>query len=231
MYEWKLEKDQIIDIYTDFKECIGFEGKAILRKKISYGDSFYLKDEFVRLGNKKLFTENDIKKITQFKFCDSIFRGSLFKKSNNQIYIRSIYKKLCSLRKNKVSDFHNINLELNKIKLSNTDSLINILFTTVNNDFLIRYILQHDRKFNQTIFNYERWTVEFIKESIFDLPFTTNRNIRIIKCVNPCEKPRTSDVFKFMTYNGKTSRDLTNLEESDNFYETNELEDNLLIDL
>ncbi len=229
MYQWKLKENDIVDIYTDFKECIGYEGKAILRKKISNGDSFYLKDEFVKVGNKKLYTQHEIDKATKYKFCNSILRGSLFKKSNDQLYIKSIYKRLCSLRKNKVSDFYNINLEINRIKNENTNELIDELFRIVDNDFLIRFILQHDRRSNQTIFNYERWNIEFILEDEFQFPFITNRNIRIIKCVNPSEKPRTSDIFKFMTYNGKTSRDLSKLEEQDDFFENNEINDNLIM--
>lgn len=203
-----LKPGNIVDIYTDYKECEGYEGKAKLLKRIGYGDSFYLRDEAVKVTDKKLYSNTEISKQSKY----SNMFGAFFGREGQRVTkeYKRVWKELCALRKDNTSDFKNMNEYLNNLReelKTSTKSIRRLL--DYSNDYIIRFVCQY-RKYNDwtpTIFASERWQVEFIEDHTGWAVnnFITNRNIRIIRCVNPDEKVRNSEVLKYTTYNGKNS--------------------------
>ena len=197
----QLSPNDIIDIYTDYKEEIGCEGKAILVKKVRDGDSFYLNEEKLIIKDQKTYSEEDERAILKFKRLIRFFKGN--KKIPPDKELRMLYKELKKQRKDKVDDFHRMEKILNncRLKYQNSVHKIKTVFSEYDNYYIIKFIQQDRELWRPSIFSYERWLVKFIKDGNgWDVNFTTNRNIRILKCVNPSEGVRRSELVQHTTY-------------------------------
>jgi len=59
------------------------------------------------------------------------------------------------------------------------------------------------------IYTYQRWEVKFIEDSTgWTTDFVTQRNIRLVACVNPTSYSRGDEISKFTTYNSVRSCDV-----------------------
>ena len=74
----KLKKGDIVDIFTDYQDedINTFEGRAILLKKVRNGDSFYRKDEQLKIEEKKEYTKEERKRLEKYMRLKSFFYGS-----------------------------------------------------------------------------------------------------------------------------------------------------------
>lgn len=220
----ELKSGMKIPIYTDYKECKGFEGEAILIEKVSNGDSFYLSDEIVKVSEKKTYTKEEKEKISKYNRIKYFFYG---KSSPPEKDIVKLRKKLIKLRKDLEDDYFKMESLLNKERKKYENSVYKIksLFDDFNNDYIIRFIQQDREKWNPTIFNYERWIVQFITDSSgWSTNFRTQRNIRILIKYNPNETTRGSDIRKYTTYNSIPSLSVRR-EENKKLYQEEDLGD------
>jgi hypothetical protein len=224
----KLKKGDIVDIFTDYQDedINSYEGKAILLKKIRNGDSFYRKDEQLKIEEKKEYSKEERKKLEKYMRLKSFFNGSI---SPPEKEIVKLKKELISCRKDTVDDIENMLRIINSYKDKYKDSVkkIKSLFSEFDSDYIIRYIQQDREKWNPTIYNYERWLIEFIEDkSGWSIKFTTERNIRILSKFNPKENVKSADIRKYTTYNHGVSS-LAIYKKEDDFDEI----DSMFIDL
>ena len=61
----ELNIGDVLEIYTDFKEEVGYEGKAVLVEKLKNGDSYYLRNEDIRPEDKKEYSQKDLNEINK----------------------------------------------------------------------------------------------------------------------------------------------------------------------
>jgi len=203
----KLKKNFIIDIYTDYQEELKYEGKAILLEKTGDGDSFYLYDEKVEPKDKKEYDEKDKIKINKYNRIVIFFKGVISKKPTK--YCRRLYNELIKHRKDNVDDFLKMKKILKKYRKKHDNSIqkIGTLLREFNDYYIIRYIQQDRQKWQNSIFSYEKWKVQFIENHLgWEINWTTMRKIRILKCVNPTESMRRSELVEHTTYDGMSSQ-------------------------
>jgi hypothetical protein len=230
----KLKKGDIVDIFTDYQDedINTFEGKAILLKKIRNGDSFYRKDEQLKIEEKKEYTKEERKRLEKYMRLKSFFYGSTSPPDKELVKLR---KELISCRKDTSDDIENMLRIISAYKDKYKDSVrkIKSLFIEFDSDYIIRYIQQDREKWNPTIFSYERWLIQFIEDKAgWKTDFRTERNIRILSKINPKENVKSSDIRKYTTYNhGISSINIYNKEENDDEVdEINDLFDKLVDD-
>lgn len=226
----------VLPMYTDFKEHKGYEGKAILIKKIRNGDSFYLADEIVKLPEKKSYTKLEKEKLKKYNRIKYFFYGKNTPPDKELVRLK---KSLIAERKDKIDDYKRMNALINKYREKYKESVYKIksLFNEYENEYIIRFIQQDRSKWNPTIYNYERWLVKFVEDSTgWKTDYATQRNIRILVKYNPTETTRDSDIRKYTTYDGipslsvrRSSSDeegkLHGEEDLGNFLEDNEFEE------
>jgi hypothetical protein len=201
----KLKKGMKLPIYTDYKDHNGYEGVAILIKKIRNGDSFYLSDEEVKLPEKKTYTRKEKEKLNKYKRIKYFFYGKNTPPDKELVKLR---KELTKERKDKLDDYPRMEAVIEKYRKKYKNSVYKIksLFNEFSNDYIIRFIQQNRKNWNPTIYNYERWVVKFIEDSSgWKVDHTTQRNIRILIKYNPTETARNSDIRKYTTYDGVPS--------------------------
>jgi len=197
----ELNKGDVVDIYLDYQDETQYEGKAILLEKVKNGDSFYLFEEKLALDEKKTYTEKELLKSAKLKKLSVLFKGS--KGNPPEKVLKQLYAKLVKTRKDSLEDFKNMKKILSDYKSKHANSVYRIgtLFKEYTDDYIIRYIQQDRSVWRPSIFSYERWKVKFIEDNYgWEIDFTTNRNIRILKCVNPSEGVRRSELTQHTTY-------------------------------
>lgn len=197
----QLKPNDVIEIYTDYKEEVTYEGKAILIEKIKDGDSFYLDKEQLIMTDQKVYSEEDKKDILRYRRLKTFFRGT--KKIPPDKELVSLYKDLVKQRKDKVDDFQKMEniIDGYREKYKNSVYKIKTVLVEYDNYYIIRFIQQLRENWRPSIFSYERWKVKFIEDDAgWDVDFVTNRNIRVLKCVNPSEGVRRSELVQFTTY-------------------------------
>jgi hypothetical protein len=213
----KLKKGDIIDIFTDYQDedINTYEGKAILLKKVRGGDSFYRKDEQLKIEEKKKYSKEERIKLEKYMRLKHLFNGSAYPPEKELVKLK---KELISCRKDTVDDIENMLRVINAYKDKYKDSVkkIKSLFNEFDSDYIIRYIQQDREKWNPTIYNYERWLVEFTEDKTgWKTNFRTERNIRILVKINPKENIKSADIRKYTTYNhGISSLAMYNKEEN-----------------
>lgn len=203
----KLEPGMILDIYEDFQDETGYQGKAILLEKIKNGDSYYLSDEELKPSDQKSYDEDDKLAIVKYNRLINYFKGNERKKPNNKC--RLLYNELIKLRKDKVEEYAEMNklIDTYRSLYKTVFSIVGRLLSEYDNFYLIRFIQQDRLLWRPAIFSSERWKVKFIEDHTgWALDFTTNRNIRVVKCVNPKEGMRNSDLVEYTTYDGISSK-------------------------
>ena len=201
----KLKKGMILPIYTDFKECKDYEGKAILVKKIRNGDSFYLADEEVNVSEKKSYTKKEKEKLKKYNRIRYFFYGKNTPPDKELVKLK---KDLIKERKDQLDDYKRMKkiIEKYRIKYENSVYKIKSLFNDYDDDYIIRFIQQDRTRWNPTIYNYERWLVKFVEDHTgWGVNYTTQRNIRKLIKYNPTETSRDSDIRKYTTYDGVPS--------------------------
>lgn len=99
MYNIELSKGDIVDIYLDYGDEVNYEGKAILIKKKSEIDSFYISNERVIPTDLSLLSEQD----KQHQIWYNQIKSTL----NKREYI-PIHDKLFRTKKNKLTDHNEI---------------------------------------------------------------------------------------------------------------------------
>ena len=203
----RLKKNSIINIYTNYQEEIKYEGKAILLEKVSDGDSFYLHNEKVEPKDKKEYNEKDNIIINKYNRIIIFFKGVTSKKPTR--YCRRLYNELIKQRKDNVDDFLRMKKVLKKYRKKHNDSIqkIGTLLREFDDYYIIRFVQQDRQKWQHSIFSYEKWKVKFIEDQTgWKVDWTTTRKIRILKCVNPTESMRRSELVEHTTYDGMSSR-------------------------
>lgn len=203
-----LNEGDIVDIYTDYQEEIGYEGKARLIKKIRPGDSYYLKEEKIKPVDKKEYTKRELAEIHKYKRLTTLFKG------NNgmvNVHCRRLLKKLMAERKDQLDDYERMQVVLNEYREQFQDSIhkVGCILREYDDYYIYRYVHQDRKIWQPSIFSYERWLVEFITDSSgWEVSWKTERNIRILKCVNPSESLRKCELLEHTTYdNGIPSKD------------------------
>tara|TARA_R110000851_G_scaffold309588_1_gene469087 strand:+ start:4560 stop:5351 length:792 start_codon:yes stop_codon:yes gene_type:complete len=241
----RLKKNSIINIYTNYQEEIKYEGKAILLEKVSDGDSFYLHNEKVEPKDKKEYNEKDNIIINKYNRIIIFFKGVTSKKPTR--YCRRLYNELIKQRKDNVDDFLRMKKVLKKYRKKHNDSIqkIGTLLREFDDYYIIRFIQQDRQKWQHSIFSYEKWKIKFIEDQTgWKVDWTTTRKIRILKCVNPTESMRRSELVEHTTYDGMSSRQYDRIldikkynkkkqkeKNESTFINDNEMEDLILIKL
>lgn len=223
----KLKKGDIVNIYTDYQDedDYTYEGRARLVKRIRRGDSFYRKDELIKVEEKKQYNKIERRKLEKYNRIKSFFKGVTAPPEKEIVKFR---KELVSLRKDELDDIENMNRVINTYKEKYKDSpkRINTLLKEFEPDYIIRYIQQDREKWYPTIYSYERWLVEFVEDKTgWPSNFKTERNIRILVKINPNENNKASDIRKYTTYNNGVSSLTMSILDSDE----DDFEEELLI--
>lgn len=204
----KLKPGMSLDIYTDYQDEKEYQGIAILLDKVRDGDSFYLSDEDIRPVDTKEYNAEANKARVKYDRLSLKFKGTEDKKPN--VKCKALYKELLRLRKDKVTDYENMKLLLSEWRAiyTNPGVKVNHLLEEFDDWYIIRFIQQDNRKnWNNSIFSYERWNVRFVEDHTgWPIDFITTRNIRVLKCVNPKETLRRSELVEYTTYDGMSSR-------------------------
>lgn len=206
-------------IFTDYKECKKYEGKAVLVEKIRDGDSFYLADEQVTVPEKKSYSEYEKEKLKKYSRLHYFFYGKSSPPDKELVKLR---KALTKERKDQLDDYVRMDQVIEKYreKYSDTPRKITTVLNEFDNDYIIRFIQQDRNKWSPSIYNYERWLVHFIEDQHgWSCDFKTQRNIRILTIVNPNESIRSSDIRRFTTYNYGTPSMATRTEDEEDFGE------------
>jgi len=204
-----LKRGKILDIFTDFKEEKGYEGKAILVKKIRNGDSFYLDDESVKVPDKKEYTEEETKTMNMYARLTKFFKGDEDWKPYKNC--KNLHKELMMERRDEKSDIKRMTTVLRRYrtKFKTSAKKIATVLNEFTDDYIIRYIQQDRRNWEPNIYTYERWEVRFIEDSTgWNTDYVTQRNIRVLACVNPTSYSRGDEISKFTTYNSVRSCDI-----------------------
>jgi hypothetical protein len=204
---YKLEAGMVLDIYEDFQDEIGYQGKAILIEKIKDGDSYYLMDEELKPSDQKSYDDNDKLMIVKYNRLVNYFKGNERKKANSKCKL--LYTELIKLRRDKVTEYEEMNklIDTYRTLYKTVFTIVGRLLSEYDNFYIIRYIQQDRILWRPAIFSSERWKVKFIEDHTgWFMDFTTNRNIRVIKCVNPKEGMRNSDLVEYTTYDGISSK-------------------------
>ena len=153
----KLKAGNIVDIYTDYQDELpeSYEGKAILIKKIRDGDSFYRKNEQLKIEEKKHYNKTERLKIEKYNKIKNLFKGGSAPPEKEIVKFR---KDLLNCRKDNLDDIENMNriITLYKDKYDVSAKKIKTLLNEFDNDYIIRYIQQDREKWQPTIFTYER---------------------------------------------------------------------------
>jgi hypothetical protein len=179
----KLKKGDIIDIYTDYQDELNYEGKAELIERVRPGDSFFLKDEKIIPEDKKEYSKKDLAAIHKFNRLEN-----LLKSKNTHIQCKKLYKKLVAERNYELDDYERIKSVIKDYRDLYTNSIhkIGCVMREYDDYYLYRYIHQDKKNWQPSLFSYERWVVRFIEDSTgWKVDWTTQRNIRILKLVNP----------------------------------------------
>jgi hypothetical protein len=202
-----LKPNQIVNIYTDYKDEVGYEGKARLITKLYKGDSFFISNESILPGDKKVYTEQDLDAIRKYERLVKFFYGNENKKPTKPCVI--LRNKLIAILKN-TNNYSEMNNYLNnlRVKIANKvfkeSSVIDVL-NVFDNDYLIKFTQQHKRDWSASVYNYERWLVEFIEDNTgWPINFRTQRNIRFLVKWNPKDKVMNNEISKYTTYNSQT---------------------------
>lgn len=202
-----LQKGDQVDIYTDYKEEKRFEGKAILLEKLRDGDSYYLRYEKIEPEDKKEYDHRAKRRIIKYNRLINFFKGTKTKKPS--IYCRRLYRDLIKLRKDELDDYEKMEKVLSKYRKKHEGSIkrIGSVLKEYDDYYLIRFIQQDRNTWRPSIFSYERWKIRFITDSQgWEQDWITARNIRILKCLNPTESMRRSQLVEFTTYDSMSSR-------------------------
>jgi len=227
MQRSSLSEGDILDVYTDYQDedPQTYEGKAVLLKLIRYGDSFYLKNEELRVEDKKVYTPDEQSRIVKYNSLRSYFR-SVDNPPNK--FMRKFYKLLVEQRKDLPDDYERIAnvIEAYKHKPMYRGPIHDML-KKHSIDYICQFINQDRDKWRPTIYNYERWLVQFTEDNWgYPTNHSAQRNFRYVSCVMPSEKIRDADIRKYTTYNGASSIVIDqcedcddNLEEEENEYE------------
>ena len=202
----KLKKGDTVSIFTDYQDCTGYEGKAVLIEKIKDGDSFYITNEKIKPDDEKFYSEEDKQSITKFNRINTFLKNNSVK--NPRPYCKKLYKELTKLRKGEVTEHLKMSKGLNKyrkVHINSTKTIGNVLRENTNN-YIIRFIQQDQKNWKPSIYSYERWKLRFIEDITgWETNWTTCRNIRVLKCFNPNERNRRSQLVEFTTYDGGMS--------------------------
>lgn len=202
---YELKVGDVLNIYTDFKEEEGYEGKAILLKKLKGGDSYYLRAEDIRPQDKKEYSRKDIEQITKYNRLTTFFKGNKSKSKKPDKLCRRLYKELLKERNDELDDFDRMKVVIDRYRnqYNNTIHRITNVLKDYDDYYLARYIQQDNRTWRPSIFSYERWKVRFIEDQAgWEVDWTTARNIRILKCYNPREASRNNQLRDNTTYEG-----------------------------
>lgn len=202
----KIKVGETLKIYTDFKEERDYEGIAILLEKVGVGNSFYLENERLLISDKKQYTKEDLEKIRKYNYVKTCFHGNEFKKNTKDF--RKLHKDLVKHRKNNLNDHNKMDDVLNEYRkeYEGTTHKMSDFFANTDNDYIIRFVQQHQRNWRTTIFNSEKWKLKFIEDKDgWETDWITSRHIRKIVCVNPKDTARGSEITLHTTYNGKSS--------------------------
>lgn len=222
----ELNAGDIISIYTDYQDCTGYEGKVILLEKVKQGDSFYLTNEKLIPSDKKQYDDIDQARIIRYSRLNTFLKGNTAK--NPRPHCARLYKNLSKCRKGKLTEHKVMSdiINMYRKKYKNSTDTVNTLLKEYDNDYIIRYIQQDQKNWRPSIFSYERWKVQFIEDYTgWKVDWTTNRNIRILKCVNPNERQRRSQLAEFTTYDGgKPSRQYDRITDIYNYNKLKEKE-------
>lgn len=210
MYNLNLHVGKQVSIYTDYKEEIGYEGEAILLKKIDTGDTFFLADEFIASNPNMSGKPNKVKEVLNAKL-NLVFKNILEQTKEAQKF----FKEMIKLRRNKLTDFNTM-LKLvllekdiahkNYIQgdYENDDSRFKRILREIDSSYIVRYFQQFNKKINNSIFKYEKWLVEFVINNEGHLiNYVVVRKIRVLVKNNYREKNGYSDLSLIITYNGK----------------------------
>lgn len=208
-----LNKGQLCNIYTDYKEEIGYEGQAILIEKIKDGDSFYLNNERIKPIDKKEYSKQDLAEITKYNRLVTFFKGTKSKKPS--IYCRRLYRDLKKIKVRDINSFDLMKVVLSKYRKKHSDSINSIksLLSEYDDYYIIRFVQQYGySNWQPSIFSYERWKVNFVSDDRgWETNWATARNIRVLKCYSPAEKMRRSELIEHTTYNAISSRIFENV--------------------
>ena len=219
----KLSEGDILDVYTDYQDedPQTYEGKAVLLKLIRYGDSFYLKNEELRVEDKKVYTPDEQSRIVKYNSLRSYFRDA---DNPPNKFMRKFYKLLVEQRKDLPDDFERIAkvIEAYKHKPMYRGPIHDML-KKHSIDYICQFINQDRDKWRPTIYNYERWLVQFTEDNWgYPANHTAQRNFRYVSCVMPSEKIRDADIRKYTTYNGASSIVIDQCEDCDDDLEEEE---------
>lgn len=216
MHVLEYEPDNIVSIYTDWQNDVGYEGEAVLIEKKEVGDSFYMDYEklYVPLNRRTNLTNREIDKI--------------------QVQLNSIYEYLeyyCNLGDRTINNFisecipycNNDNGSYNELFVvieswkktyENNPHLISNIFK-VQTQYITRYFQQkYTKNWSQTLFREEKWIIEFrpqsslsSKKSLYYNTFRTVRKLRILHCISPLDLAKKKEVLTHTTYNKKCFMD------------------------
>ena len=222
----KLKPGMSLDMFTDYQDETGYQGIAILLNKVRDGDSFYLSDEDIRPGDGKEYNKIADKRIAKYNKLSHYFKGTDAKRPNSKC--KGLYKELLKCRKDKITDHDNMKkvlLEYRELYI-NPAFKVNHLLSNFDDWYIIRFIQQDNRTWNNSIFSYERWNVKFVEDEVgWPIDFNTTRNIRVLKCVNPKETMRRSELVEYTTYDGMSSRIYDKIKDVFAYNKKKELED------
>ena len=202
-----LTKGDTIDIYTDYQEERRYQGQAILLEKVRDGDSYYLRYEKLKPKDAKEYDNGAKKRIIKYNRLINFLKGSKSRKPS--IYCRRLYRDLIKLRKDELGEFGEMKKVLAKYRKKHKDSIkmIGSVLNEYSDYYIIKFVQQDRNTWRPSIFSYERWKVRFISDSSgWEQNWITTRNIRVLKCLNPSESMRRSQLVEFTTYDSMSSR-------------------------
>lgn len=205
--KYELNAGDIINIYTDYQDEVGYEGKAELVEKIRDGDSFYISNERIKPEDCKEFDDSSNTVSQLYSRITYLFKGNSSTRPSQTCV--KLYKELVKLRKSKITEFSDMKELLGQYRKVNSNPMRKItnLLDEFDDYYIIRYIQQDRTTWHNTIFSFERWKVRFIEDHVgWESNWTTARNIRVVKCWNPKEGMRRSELVEHTTYDGLSSR-------------------------
>ena len=224
-----LSEGDVLSVYTDYQDEdeSTYEGKAVLMRRLKNGDSFYLRDEEIKVGDKKTYTIEEQIKMTKYNALKTAFYGNGTRPNK---FVRKFHRLLIEQRRDESDDFARIE---EVIMLYKPKPFYRKFIHDLLKKFTIYYIcqfIQQDReKWRPTIWNYERWLVQFQEDNWgYPASHTTQRNFRYVSCIMPSENIRDADIRRYTTYNGESSVKMSKCEDCDDDLETNEEEDELI---
>lgn len=213
----KLEVNDIVDIYTDYRNLIGYEGQAILLERVEKGHSFICNDD--KLLQKEEDNPQESERIKNLKIYNELIKYTeVIVNKDLQAFVRNLKKfiktnyKFPEKVKKYIDDFR-INPKKNVARGDELRSFFE-KFSTIQ---ILKFFYQkHVKEFSLNVYRDEVWKVKFLAEQ-YDIQtkkplhyseFTTKRRIARIEVVCPNDDAQTCEMIQATTDNtGLSNKD------------------------